>query len=312
MRCSVSDTANLSVQDPIDEFDPDTHPFVNQIALIDTSIRECNAERARFASDGDVYDGTIGAAGHIESDPFVNFRQREYHGQARQIKLSSGVYFQVPSVYASIVSMPSIYSTMNKSDVPGAAHPGLNPDTRFGVTMNNDGRGSGGNHNNGQGGRTRGRGQFQVRGRGGHVRRGRGRGGHRNFSNRTTQPHQSREGTPHHEAHHFMRPSYEALYAENERLVAAGPVDWHSYELGREVGRNSVAGDSLNSRVDAWRNEARHDEEDDLANHAYTFAQGYEEEESRGSFTLVNSSTRPSSPSASRVPPRSQSANVFR
>ena len=70
----------------------------------------------------------------------MNFRQREYSGPTRHIKLDSGFYAQVPSAWASITKMPSVYLTFNKSDFIGDGHPGLD-DTRYGVSMSyHDGR----------------------------------------------------------------------------------------------------------------------------------------------------------------------------
>lgn len=96
---------------------------------------ECNAARARF-EHGVVTDNVNATANSASDlDPFICFRQREYNGLVCNIKLDSGIYPQVPSAWASIIKMPSVYLMSNKSDILGESHQGLNPDTRFGVGL---------------------------------------------------------------------------------------------------------------------------------------------------------------------------------
>ena len=70
-----------------------------------------------------------------EEDPFDNFRsQRLDPSLVSSYSLESGTYKQVPSRYATVGNLISVYSYANKSDVPGEKHPGQSADTRFGTT----------------------------------------------------------------------------------------------------------------------------------------------------------------------------------
>jgi hypothetical protein len=134
----------IKSKDLVDEFDPTEHPFANQIALIDTAIRDCRACRTRYEGhrSGAVYgnndsqtDGNSDATA-IEEDLYDNFRIRETLDPLGlpQVTLSSGkTYTQVPSRYATCYKLISIYSHPNKSDIPGAANLGESTDTRYGI-----------------------------------------------------------------------------------------------------------------------------------------------------------------------------------
>jgi hypothetical protein len=133
----------IKLKDLVDEFDPTKHPFANQIALIDTAVRDCRACRTRYEGhrSGTVYgnndsqtDGNSDATA-IEQDPYDNFRIRETLDPVGlpRITLSSGTYTQVPSRHASCYKLVSIYSHPNKSDIPGAANLGGSTDTRYGI-----------------------------------------------------------------------------------------------------------------------------------------------------------------------------------
>ncbi|KAH6684525.1 hypothetical protein B0J14DRAFT_646430 [Halenospora varia] len=153
--------------DPVDEFDLDHHPFCNQVALVDKAIRDVKAVRDRYSArptrpingnangvnghinggqqlnggheeaNGDtnghiVSDDSEGSAAGIEA--FDDFRSRRADpSQVSEVVLESGTYLQVPSRFATLHNMVSVYTTTNKSDMPGEAHPGWNPDTRFGT-----------------------------------------------------------------------------------------------------------------------------------------------------------------------------------
>ncbi|KAM0172588.1 hypothetical protein ACHAPF_007324 [Botrytis cinerea] len=152
--------------DLVDEFDA-TKPFYQQILLIDTTIKDIQSVRFR-------HNDTVGD----DIDVFKGFRTIPYTGERHQHVYPNGeTYVQVPSYYASVANTPSMYSTSNKSDVIGEAHPGLSSDTRFGVLVPSQdrtvGRG-GGSH---RGGSDRGRGNQHHGERGGYAqhlnRRGR-------------------------------------------------------------------------------------------------------------------------------------------
>ncbi|ESZ94531.1 hypothetical protein SBOR_5074 [Sclerotinia borealis F-4128] len=118
--------------DPVDEFDP-TKPFNQQILLIDTTIKDIQSVRIR-------HNDVVGD----DSDVFKGFRTVPYSGEVQLHRYPNGeTYSQVPSYYASVSATPSMYSTANKSDVLGEAHPGLSSDTRFGVLVPNQQQGPG-------------------------------------------------------------------------------------------------------------------------------------------------------------------------
>jgi hypothetical protein len=123
----------IKSKDLVDEFDPTEHPFANQIALIDTAVKDCRACRTRYEGHRST-DGNSDATA-IEEDPYDNFRIRETLDPVGlpQVKLSSGTYTQVPSRYATCYKLVSIYSHPNKSDIPGAANLGGSTDTRYGI-----------------------------------------------------------------------------------------------------------------------------------------------------------------------------------
>ncbi|KAI9650004.1 hypothetical protein NHQ30_000017 [Ciborinia camelliae] len=125
--------------DLVDEFDA-SKPFHQQILLIDTTIKDIQSVRIR-------HNDNVGD----EVDVFRGFRTIPYSGEVHQHQYPNGeVYNQVPSYYASVSNTPSMYSTMNKSDILGEAHPGLSSDTRFGVLVpnqnQNQGRNTGTHH----------------------------------------------------------------------------------------------------------------------------------------------------------------------
>lgn len=123
----------------MDEFDPVQHPFCNQIAQIDTSIRDCQVIRKRH-DHNDRARNNDGASVRsevtvVDEDPFNDFRTTTLDpARLPRITVASGTYVQVPSRFASVGNLVSIYSTQNKSDISGDTHPGLSTDTRFGIT----------------------------------------------------------------------------------------------------------------------------------------------------------------------------------
>ncbi|KAH8682975.1 hypothetical protein BGZ60DRAFT_524318 [Tricladium varicosporioides] len=152
--------------DPIDEFDLDHHPFCNQVALVDKAIRDVKAVRDRYSArltrvingsvkevdshvnggqqlnggheaNGDINGYIVSDDGEISTadiEAFDEFRSRRPDpNQLSEVVLESGTYLQVPSRFATLHNMVSVYTTTNKSDMPGEAHPGWNPDTRFGT-----------------------------------------------------------------------------------------------------------------------------------------------------------------------------------
>ncbi|THV53431.1 hypothetical protein BGAL_0051g00280 [Botrytis galanthina] len=152
--------------DLVDEFDA-TKPFYQQILLIDTTIKDIQSVRIR-------HNDTVGD----DVDVFKGFRTIPYTGERHQHVYPNGeTYNQVPSYYASVANTPSMYSTSNKSDVIGEAHPGLSSDTRFGVLVPSQDRNVGRGGNSHRGGSDRGRGNQHHGERGGYAqhlnRRGR-------------------------------------------------------------------------------------------------------------------------------------------
>ncbi|KAF7898004.1 uncharacterized protein EAF01_008970 [Botrytis porri] len=152
--------------DLVDEFDA-SKPFYQQILLIDTTIRDIRSVRIR-------HNDTVGD----DVDVFKGFRTIPYTGERHQHVYPNGeTYEQVPSYYASVANTPSMYSTTNKSDVIGEAHPGLSSDTRFGVLVPSQDRNAGRGGNSHRGGSDRGRGNQHHGERGGYAqhlnRRGR-------------------------------------------------------------------------------------------------------------------------------------------
>ncbi|KAB8291838.1 hypothetical protein EYC80_006620 [Monilinia laxa] len=154
--------------DPVDEFD-ESKPFYQQVLLIDTTIKDIQSVRIRHDTIGD------------NVDVFRGFRTIPYSGDAHQHVYPNGeVYDQVPSFYASVANTASMYSTSNKSDIIGEAHPGLSSDTRFGVLVPNQnqpqGRGGSTYQRHDRPDRQHGRGNYQGD-RGGYAqhlnRRGR-------------------------------------------------------------------------------------------------------------------------------------------
>ncbi|KAF4632963.1 hypothetical protein G7Y89_g5167 [Cudoniella acicularis] len=159
----------LRVRTHVDQFDLACHPFCNQIALIDKAILDIKAVRDRYTrasrvlnratghstqditngqangyANGDTNGQMNGVNGHhsdatdelnlVNKDPFDDFRDFPADpSMISTITLESGTYEQVPSRFATIHNMVSIYAQPNKSDIPGELHPGVNSDTRFGT-----------------------------------------------------------------------------------------------------------------------------------------------------------------------------------
>lgn len=101
------------------------HPFGDQVALVDKAVRDCQAIAQRYSTDTEDDDNRT----------YEGFRTNQPVNRSTlsSISLESGVYIQIPSKYASVNRLISVYATPNKSDVTGTAHPGLSVDTRFGV-----------------------------------------------------------------------------------------------------------------------------------------------------------------------------------
>lgn len=135
----------------MDEFDP-SKPFYQQVLLIDTTIKDIQSVRIR-------HNDVVGK----EEDVFRGFRTIPFAGEANPHIYPNGeVYNQVPSYYATVSNTASMYSTSNKSDIPGEAHPGLSSDTRFGVLIPNQKPNSGrGGHANQRNDRYSDRGNYQ-------------------------------------------------------------------------------------------------------------------------------------------------------
>jgi hypothetical protein len=128
-------------QDPVDEFELlqwGSHPFINQVAVIDKAIRDIKAVRDRYqrpARMNAVNGHSDNGSEENEEDPFDNFRSKQLDSLLPPTyTLPSGTYKQVPSRYATVGNLISIYSSANKSDIPGKQHPGTSADTRFGTT----------------------------------------------------------------------------------------------------------------------------------------------------------------------------------
>lgn len=206
----------MVLQDLVDEFDA-TKPFYQQVLLIDTTIKDIQSVRIR-------HNDQVGE----ETDHFKGFRTRPYEGDVQQHVYPNGdTYNQVPSFYASVANTASMYSTTNKSDVVGEAHPGLSSDTRFGVLVPNQGQSTGNGANSFRGqDRPFGRGNIFHGQRGGYLqhlnRRGRrdaqfgrgqgrghehGHGGDRGNGYRRGNHHNN--GNHHQNEHHRRRESNE-------------------------------------------------------------------------------------------------------
>lgn len=113
---------------------------MNQIALIDKAIRDIRVTRQRYEGVArvqtrlNVDDGASVSSGEtMLPDPFDNFRtQKLDSANITTVTLESGTYAQVPSRFAKVGNLVSVYSTVNKSEWPGEQHPGYSVDNRFG------------------------------------------------------------------------------------------------------------------------------------------------------------------------------------
>jgi hypothetical protein len=115
---------------------------MNQIALVDRAIQDIKVSRQRYEGQARVAsrinangeDGeSINSGYTAQPDPFDDFRTQKLDPtNLIKVTLETGTYDQVPSRFASVSNMVSVYSVANKSDVPGAAHIGSSVDTRFG------------------------------------------------------------------------------------------------------------------------------------------------------------------------------------
>ncbi len=113
---------------------------MNQIALIDKAIRDIRVTRQRYEGVARVQtrlngdDGASVSSGEtMLPDPFDNFRtQKLDSANITTVTLESGTYAQVPSRFAKVGNLVSVYSTVNKSEWPGEQHLGYSVDNRFG------------------------------------------------------------------------------------------------------------------------------------------------------------------------------------
>ena len=108
----------------MDEFGPG-HPFREQVASVDRAVRDCQSVAQRYSANDDGDDNYV----------YQGFRSGQLLDRSRigSVSLGPYIYTQVPSKYASVSSLISIYAHPNKSDTVGEAHPGLSSDTRFGI-----------------------------------------------------------------------------------------------------------------------------------------------------------------------------------
>jgi hypothetical protein len=113
---------------------------MNQIALIDKAIQDIRVTRQRYEGVARVQtrlngdDGASVSSGEtMLPDPFDNFRtQKLDSANITTVTLELGTYAQVPSRFAKVGNLVSVYSTVNKSEWPGEQHPGYSVDNRFG------------------------------------------------------------------------------------------------------------------------------------------------------------------------------------
>jgi hypothetical protein len=101
------------------------HPFINQVALVDQALLKVKAVRDR-------YQHSSSDKGDEDDKVFDNFRSTTIDLAALPtITLESGAYSQVPSQFATISSLISVYSTSNKSDVTGTSYLGTLSDEQL-------------------------------------------------------------------------------------------------------------------------------------------------------------------------------------
>ncbi|CAG8959643.1 hypothetical protein HYFRA_00001546, partial [Hymenoscyphus fraxineus] len=101
--------------DRVDEWDLDVHPFVDQVAQIDKAIHEVKTVRDRYngSEEGD--------------NAFSNFRSTPAPANlVTEVTLSGVTYKQVPSKYATLTDMVSVFSKAKKDE--------NHADTRYGTT----------------------------------------------------------------------------------------------------------------------------------------------------------------------------------
>jgi hypothetical protein len=113
---------------------------MNQIALVDKAIRDIRVTRQRYEGVARVQTrlngddaASVSSGETMLPDPFDNFRtQKLDSANITTVTLESGTYAQVPSRFAKVGNLVSVYSTVNKSEWPGEKHPGYSVDNRFG------------------------------------------------------------------------------------------------------------------------------------------------------------------------------------